>query len=110
VKKMISSDEFGLEFMNLARDQAITSALRRVTGASGQDDVRENYLRLYKKHDNIEMFRKLAVLAADCACLKLLDMIDSGRFKHTPIAGDPSLSNEMFKDGGWIDRFSIFGR
>ena len=107
---MISSDEFGLEFVTLARDEAIISALRRVTGASGQDDVRENYLRLYEKHNNIEMFRRLAMLAADCTCLKLLDMIDSGRFKHTSIAGDSSLSNEMFKDGGWIDRFSIFGR
>jgi hypothetical protein len=107
-EKMISSDEFGSEFMTLARDEAIIWALRRVTGASGQDDVRDNYLRLYKKHNNIEIFRKLAILAADCACLKLLDMIDSDRFKHTPIAGDPSLSVEMFKNGGWIDRFSIF--
>jgi hypothetical protein len=45
---MISSDEFGLEFVTFARDEAIISALRRVTGASRQDDVRENYLVIQK--------------------------------------------------------------
>jgi hypothetical protein len=107
---MISSDEFGVEFVTLARDNAIESALRRVTGASGQPEARENYPRLYKKYTNIELFRKVAAIAADCTCLKLLDLLDSGRLPHSPIASGPRLSNEMFKNEGWIDRFSIFGR
>jgi hypothetical protein len=107
---MISSDEFGGKFVARARDKAIGLALRRVTGEAREAGAREDYERLYKKHDNIEMFRKVAAMSADCTCLKLLELIDSGRFKHSPIAGDPSLSNEMFKDGGWIDRFSTFGR
>jgi len=107
---MTSSDEFGREFVTLARDNAISSALRRVTGASGELEARENYPRLYKKYNNIELFRKVAAIAADCTCLKLLDLLDSARLPHSPIAGDPRLSNEMFKNEGWIDRFSIFGR
>ena len=110
MSKMISSDEFGVEFVTRARDDAIIHALRRVTGASRQSDARENYPRLYKKYNNIEVFRKVAVMAADCTCLKLLDLLDSGRLPHSPIAGDPRLSNEMFKNQGWIDRLSIFGR
>jgi len=109
-KTMISSDQFGMEFVTLARDTAIGDALRRVTGASAQPEARENYPRLYKKYNNIELFRKVAAIAADCTCLKLLDLLDSGRLPHSPITGDPHLSNEMFRNEGWIDRFSIFGR
>ena len=107
---MISSDELGLQFVTYARDEAIRSALRRVTGVAGEAGTRENYERLYKKYDNIEVFRKVAAIAADHTCLTLLELIDSGRFRHSPIAGDPSLSIEMFKHEGWIDRFSIFDR
>src|SRR5215813_3528697 len=107
---MISSDELGLQFVTYGRDEAMRLALRRVTGAAGEAGTRENYERLYKKYDNIEVFRKVAAMAADHTCLKLLELIDSGRYRHSPIAGNPNLSNEMFKDGGWIDRFSIFGR
>ena len=107
---MISSDEFGVQFATYARDEAIRSALRRVSGVAGEAGTRENYERLYKKYNNIEGFRKVAAIAADHTCLKLLELIDSGRFRHSPIAGDPKLSNEMFKNEGWIDRFSIFGR
>jgi len=107
---MISSDQFGMEFVTLARDSAIGDALRKVTGASGQREARENYPRLYKKYNDIELFRRVAAMAADCTCLNLLDLLDSGRLPHSPIEGDPRVSNEMFKNGGWIDRFSIFGR
>ena len=85
---MISSDEFGARFVTDARDAAIRSALRRVTGAAAEAGARENYERLYKKkYDNIEVFRKVATIAADCTCLKLLELIDSGRFRHSPICG-----------------------
>jgi hypothetical protein len=108
---MISSEEFGERFVTNASNRAIEYALRRVTGAAVEPRVRENYERLYNnKHDNIEVFRKVATIAADCACLKLLELIDSGRYRHFPIERNPNFSNEMFKDGGWIDRFSIFGR
>jgi|SRR5215467_3989424 len=107
---MISSDELGLQFVTYARDEAIRSALRRVSGVAGEAGTRENYERLYKKYDNIEGFRKVAAMATDHTCLKLLELIDSGRFRHSPIAEDPRLPNEMFKNEGWIDRFSIFGR
>ena len=107
---MISNDEFGGRFVTHARYDAMRLALRRVTGAAREAGARDKYERLYKKHNNIEVFRKVAAMAADCTCLKLLELIDSARVKHSPIAGEPNLSNEMFKDGGWIDRFSIFGR
>jgi len=81
-------------------------ALRMVTG--GHD--KETYEKLYKKYDNIELFRKIAPVAIDLTCEKLLAFIASGQFGHTPIEGEPNLTKEMFKDGGWIDRFSIFGR
>ena len=67
-------------------------ALRRVNGAGGEADTRENYERLYKKYDNVEVFRKVATMAVDCTCLELLELIDSGRFRHSPIAEDPRLS------------------
>jgi hypothetical protein len=68
------------------------------------------YKKLYKKYDNIELFRKVAAVAVDSTCLKLLEFVASGHYTHTPIEGNPDLSNEMSKDGGWIDRFSIFSR
>lgn len=106
---MLESDEFGRNFVNLARDQAMIDTLYMVTGKfSGEDQ--ETYERLYKKYDNIELFRKIAAVAVDLTCEKLLASIASGQFAHTPIEGDPDLPKEMFKDSGWIDRFSIFGR
>ena len=107
---MISSDRFGEQFVADARDPAIKYPLRRVTGEAAEAGARETYERLFKKYDNTEVFRKVATMAADCACLKLLELIDSGRYRHSPIEGNPNLSNEMFKGGGWIDRFSTYGR
>jgi hypothetical protein len=107
---MLSSDELGREFVRLARDEALSSTLRMVTGVKKAREAQKKYERLYKKYDNVELFRNVAAIAIDSACEKLLALVDSGQFTHTPIAGDPNLSNEMFKNGGWIDRFSIFGR
>jgi hypothetical protein len=106
---MLERDEFGRNFVTWARDQAMTDALCMATGKFiGKDQ--ETYERLYKKYDNIELFRKIAAVAVDLTCEKLLAFVASGQFAHTPIEGDPDLTKEMFKDGGWIDRFSIFGR
>jgi hypothetical protein len=50
---MISSDKFGVLFATYVRDEAIMFALRRVTGAAGEEGTRANYERLYKKYNNI---------------------------------------------------------
>jgi len=106
---MIEGDEFGRSFVKWARDGAMTDTLSMVTGKfAGKSQ--EAYQRLYKKYDNIELFRKIAAVAVDLTCEKLLTFVASGQFAHTRIEGDPDLTKEMFKDGGWIDRFSIFGR
>jgi hypothetical protein len=106
---MLESDEFGRNFVKWARDRAMIDTLYMVTGKF-TGEFQEVYERLYKKYDNIELFRKIAAVAVDLTCEKLLASVASGQFAHTPIEGDPDLTKEMFKDGGWIDRFSIFGK
>jgi len=106
---MLSSDEFGRIFVEWARDWAMHDALNMVTGKF-IGESQETYERLYKKYDNIELFRKIAAVAVDLTCEKSLAFIASGQFAHTPIEGNPDLTKEMFKDGGWVDRFSIFGK
>jgi hypothetical protein len=103
---MITGDEFGRTFVRFARDYAMQDTLRMVAG--GHD--KETYEKLYRKYDNIELFRKVAPVAIDLTCRKVLAFVASGQFAHTPIKGDPDLVREMFKDGGWIDRFSIFSK
>jgi hypothetical protein len=106
---MLSSDEFGRKFIMLTRDEPIASTLRMVAGMNKGKMAQKRYAELYKNCNDIELLRNVTAIAVDSTCQKLLDLLGSGQITHTPIEGSRDLVKEMTRDGGWMDRFSIFG-